>query len=86
MLVNYKRLHLQVKRDQLNRPWPYIIKLFCPQFTNFRNKLDCLSLASFCKSFITLAPWVRSVRFGCTWHQKKGWGEEFGFFKTGVPF
>jgi hypothetical protein len=28
-------------------PGPNVIKLFRPKFTNFRNKLECLSLASF---------------------------------------
>ncbi len=28
-------------------PGSNVKKLFCPQFTNFRNKLECLSLASF---------------------------------------
>ncbi len=27
-------------------PGANVIKLFCPQFNNFRNKLDCLPLAS----------------------------------------
>ncbi len=28
-------------------PRPNVIKLFRPQFTNFRNKLECLSQVSF---------------------------------------
>ncbi len=29
------------------KPGVDVIKLFCPQITDFRNKLECLSLVSF---------------------------------------
>ncbi len=35
------------KKCVSSTPGPNVIKLFCPLFTSFHNKLECLSLASF---------------------------------------
>jgi hypothetical protein len=40
---NYK-VNFYIKKTSLTGP--NVIKLFCPQFTDFRNKLECLFLAS----------------------------------------
>jgi len=43
----------EIKNKRIIRmiPGTNVIKLFCPLFTNFRNKLYCLSLASFSNLF-----------------------------------
>jgi hypothetical protein len=51
------------------RPGPNVIKLFCPYFMIFRNKLDCLFLAILFS--LVLCLWVKARNFPRT-EQLKG--------------